>query len=129
MGVNKINDKGNEYKISSVVTDYEISDLPNHSGGTNSYMLKKSDNIITLNVDNIWVNSITGGEWTKLGIIPEEIRPEVAIQVAAVASRGDTGAVITYGKLGITADGIIQCKMNSGYNTLTAISFSIVWIV
>lgn len=119
--------KGEDAKTD--VTDYEISNLPEHSGGANSYMLKKTGNIVVLAVDNIWVNSITANTWIDIGTVPEELRPEKTIQGLVVGSRGDSGNVGAYGKIGITADGVVRCKMNSDINLLSAFSFNIMWII
>lgn len=109
--------------------EYTISNTPSHIGGTNRYKLIKNGNVVVLNVDTLWVNSITKDTWIFLGNIPAEILLSLAIAGSGVLSRGDTGAVIGYGKVGITTDGILQVKVNVDYSNLCALGFNLTWIL
>lgn len=111
------------------VTNYELTNLPAHSGGTNTYMLKKTGNVVALAVDNIWVNSVSANTWIEIGKIPEEIRPEKNNQAMVVVSDSMYGNPVTYGKINIGSDGIVKCKVTGSNNNLSSFSFNIVWIV
>ena len=111
------------------VTDYELSDLPAHSGGANAYMLKRTGNIVVLAVDNIWINSVAANTWTNIGKIPDELKPAKNNQAMVVVSDSLNGNPISYGKINVGSDGIVKCKVTGSNNNLSAFSFNIVWIV
>ena len=110
------------------VTSYSISNTPAHSGGTNSYTLKKQLNVVSLNADAIWANSITTS-WTNIGTIPSAIRPSSIVACTATYTNGNTGAVTGFGKIQVQSDGTIRIRSNSAFSSLLAIGFSITWII
>lgn len=110
------------------VISYTITDTPSHSGGTNAYLLKKQLNVVSLNVDAIWVNSITTS-WLNIGTIPSAIRPSATVSCTATYANGNTGAITGFGKIQVQSDGTIRIRSNSALSSLVAIGFSITWII
>lgn len=110
------------------VTSYTITNTPPHSYGTNSYQLKKQLNVVSLNVDTIWSNSITTS-WMNIGTIPSSIRPSSIVACTATYVNGNNGAITGFGKIEIQTDGTISIRSNSAFSSLLAIGFSITWII
>lgn len=130
MAINKINYKGTEYDLGyGEPIAHEISNLPQHSDGETVYTLRQTGNIVVLTVDNIWLNSIAADTWIELGTIPEAITPDKTLQGLVVGSRGDTGAAVSYGKVGVTSSGQVRCKMDTSVNQLSAVSFNLIWTI
>ena len=111
------------------VIDYELTNLPAHSVGTNNYMFKKTGNVVVLAVDNIWINSVSANTWINIGNVPEELKPEKSNQAMVVVSDSANGNVVAYGKVNVGSDRIVKCKVNNSNSNVSAFSFNIVWII
>lgn len=109
--------------------EYTISNLPEHSAGTNNFKLTKIGKIIILNVDVLWVNSTAKDTWISLGNIPSEICPSSNISNATTISRGDTGAVIGYGKVIVEVNGNLKVKVNTDCSNLSSFNFELIWFL
>ena len=110
------------------VTSYSITDTPAHSGGTNTYLLKKQLNVVSLNVDAIWINSLTTS-WINIGTIPSAIRPSAIVPSTAVYANGVDGSIVGFGKIQVMSDGTVRTRANSAHTSLRAIGFSVTWII
>lgn len=99
---------------------YEVTNLPAHSVGTNTYSLTKRRGTVIFNLDVIWLNSITANTWVYLGNIPSEIRPKhVVSSTGGIGSSG--GDVLGSGKINIETDGTVRIKGTVTRNDVSAV--------
>ena len=106
---------------------YDISNTPEHSAGTNIYQLTKTGKIVSLNVNAIWLNSITENTWLSFGTIPEGIIPTKTQNATAILTEGGNGNIIGYAKVESSPDRSLKFKPNIAYTKLCSSSFSMVW--
>lgn len=111
------------------VTTYSISNLPAHSGGTNGYFIRKQLSVVTMNIDFIWMNSVTANSWTSIGTLPSAILPTDTFTLPCVFTNGNNGQVFASGKVNIQTNGNIRFQSPTALNNLSAISFSATWII
>lgn len=120
------NDK--EDKLTSI--NYTITDMPAHTSGTNSYILKKISKIIILNIRDLFINSISSNIWVEIGYIPSDIKPSVAVGTAAIITDASTGNIKGIGRVIVENTGRITVKSDVAISTLTNISnIMLVWEV
>lgn len=108
---------------------YNLTNLPTQSGGTNVYQLNKINNLVVLNIDVIWFNSITLNTWLDLGQIPAELYPSKEITSNCAIVNGGNGNVIGNGRIIVTTAGLIRVKSIISNNDLTGCGCSISWII
>ena len=111
------------------VTTYSLSNLPTHSGGTNGYELRKQLSNVTLNLDVIWMNSVSANSWTSIGTLPSAVIPHSTITFPAVFTNGSNGQVFAYGKVNIQTNGNVRYNCPTALSSLSAISFCVSWII
>lgn len=111
------------------VTTYSLSNLPAHSGGTNGYFIRKQLSVVTMNIDVIWMNSVTANSWTSIGTLPSAILPTATFTFPCVFTNGNTGQVFASGKVNVQTNGNIRFQSPTALNNLAAISFSTSWII
>lgn len=109
--------------------NYEITDMPIHSSGTNVYQLNKLNKLVIINVDTIWFNSITANSWLNIGQLPSELYPLQEITTNCVITDGTNGNVVGYARIIITTAGLIRIKSSSTTNVLTSCGFSASWVI
>lgn len=111
------------------VTTYSLSNLPAHSGGTNGYFIRKQLSVVTMNIDVIWMNSVTANSWTSIGTLPSAILPTATFTFPCVFTNGSTGQVFASGKVNVQTNGNIRFQSPTALSNLAAISFSASWII
>ena len=111
------------------VSTYSLTNLPAHSGGTNGYFIRKQLSVVTMNIDVIWMNSVTANSWTSIGTLPTAILPTATFTLPCVFTNGNTGQVFASGKVNIQTNGNIRFQSPTALNNLAAISFSTTWII
>ncbi|MBR5434452.1 MAG: hypothetical protein IK117_08440 [Bacteroidales bacterium] len=111
------------------VSNLSLSNLPAHSGGTNGYSFRKQLNVVCLDLDVIWMNSITADTWTNIATIPSSVVPASSIICPIVMTNGSNGHLFAYGKMNIQTNGNVRVNVNTGLSGLCAVSGSIAWII
>ena len=107
-----------------------ITNIAAHSGGTNSFTLKRYGNMYILNFFNWWVNSVTANIAAVLGTVPTAYLPTDASYVAGncVPINGDNGALIGYGRCDFeVSSGNFRAYSSAGRSGLTSFRGEIVW--
>lgn len=111
------------------VTSYSLTNLPAHSGGTNGYALRKQLSVVCLDIDVIWMNSISANSWTNIGTLPSGIYPTSSIVCPVVMTNGSNGNLFAYGKMNVQTNGNIRINVTTALSGLCAVSGSISWII
>ena len=119
---NYINDK-------IIPTSYSITNTPEHSAGTNSVYINKIGNLVVINCDSLWFNSITANTWLKIGDIPSAVYPPNEVAQTAVISLGSNGNIVSYARVIITTTGEVRIKTGTAQSSLSGCSFSISWVL
>lgn len=108
---------------------YNLTNLPAHSGGTNTYQLNKLNKLVILNVDVIWFDNISANAWLDLGQIPTELYPSKEITSNCAIVNGGNGNVVGNGRIIVTTTGLIRVKSIVSNNDLTGCGCSISWFI
>ena len=110
---------------------YELTNLPAHSGGTDRYRLYRIGNLVTININSIWLNSITKDSWTTLGALPSALTPASADDemCGSATVLNDSGNVIGSCALIVNSSGNLQFKSEVARTGLSAIRGSMSFVM
>ena len=110
---------------------YELTNLPAHSGGTDRYRLYRIGNLVTININSIWLNSITKDSWTTLGALPSALTPASADDemYGSATVLNDSGNVIGSCALIVNSSGNLQFKSEVARTGLSAIRGSMSFVM
>lgn len=112
---------------------YSLTNLPAHSGGTDRYKIYRVGNLVTININSIWLNSVAKDSWTALGTLPAGLYPSAADdeQCGSATVLNDSGNVIGSCALIVNTAGNLQFKSGVARTGLSAIrggmSYVITW--
>lgn len=112
---------------------YSLTSLPAHSGGTDRYKVYRMGNFVVININSIWLNSVTKDSWTTLGALPAGLYPLSSDdeQCGSATVVDDSGNVIGSCALIVNSSGDLQFKSGVARTGLSAIrgemSYVITW--
>ena len=109
------------------ITEYTLTNTPEHSAGTNTISLEKSRKTVIFN-SLIWFNSLTANTWMTIGTITANLRPKKELTTIGILKDGN-GNIKNYGQILVKTNGEVQVKSLTGYSSLTNVAFSLSWFV
>lgn len=109
------------------ITEYTLTNTPEHSAGTNTISLEKSRRTVIFN-SLIWFNSLTANTWMTIGTIPTNLRPKKELTTIGILKDGN-GNIKNYGQVLVKTNGEVQVKSVTGFSSLTNVAFSLSWFV
>lgn len=120
--------KINEDLIKQTKKAYSCTNLPVVSGATHNIILIKSSNIVTFEIDALWVSSITKNTWIDVGYIDSLLKPPNDLSCPAIFTDAN-GQNIGYGRMMVLTTGKIRLKSNMDASTLTGANASMSWFI
>lgn len=108
-----------------------LTDMPAHSAGVTRYKISRVGNSVVINLNAIWLNSITKDTWVDLGSLPSGLYPSSANDEPCGSAMllNDSGNVIGMGTLLVGTAGNLTFKSDTTRSALSAIRGSMSYVI
>lgn len=113
----------------TTISSLQLTNLPEHTLGTNDYTLFRFGNMMALNIATMWFEGvIPGSAWYLLCTVPQNARPQTVVRGITLVGN-DVGTIVDTTLIKIETNGNVYVWPKGGYSNIYHVieGVNIIW--